>query len=259
MPDFLLIAAAAACLLALLTGPLGCLVVWQRMAYFGDTLAHSALLGVAASLLLSLPLPVGVLGVSGLLAAALVLLKRRQTLAWDTLLGILSHSMLAFGLIAASLLPPGTLHLESLLFGDLLAIQPQRLLWLAALSAAGLFWLCRLWQPLLTLTLHEELALAEGIAVHRLRLQLVALLALVVTLAVPMTGMLLMTALLVIPAASARALAHTPLQMAAGASLLGVLASLGGLALSWFADLPASASIVLVSFLLFAISLLVRR
>ncbi len=122
LDDFFTRALVAGIGLALVTGPLGCFIVWRRMSYFGDTMAHSALLGVALSLMLSVNVTLGVFLVAAAVAAALLLLQRRATLSTDALLGILSHSALAIGLVVA--FASGIrLDLMGFLFGDILAVS----------------------------------------------------------------------------------------------------------------------------------------
>lgn len=244
MPDFLLNALLAGLALAVVAGPLGSFVVWRRMAYFGDTLAHAALLGVALGFLLDINPTIAVAGGCLLIAALLVAMQRRQPLAADTLLGILAHSTLSLGLVAVSFLSEVRVDLLAYLFGDLLAVNTRDLLWIGGGSALVLLLLARLWQPLLAMTVHEELARVEGLPVERLRLVLMLLVALVIAVAMKIVGVLLITSLLIIPAAAAQRHARSPEQMALGASVVGVSAVLGGLALSWFYDTPAGPSIV---------------
>ncbi|MDS1310856.1 zinc ABC transporter permease subunit ZnuB [Marinobacter xiaoshiensis] len=238
---------------ALIAGPLGCFVVWRRMAYFGDTLAHSALLGIALSFLFSIPLNLGVLITSVILAMALLLFSRNKTLATDTLLGILAHSALAIGLVALSFMPEVRIDLTGLLFGDLLAMNRNDLLWIYGGAAVILTLLSVLWRGLLMSTIHEELARVEGVPVERLRLLLMLMFALVIAVAMKMVGVLLITALLIIPAATARRLANTPEQMAALAVVFGFIAVAGGLSMSWYLDTPAGPSVVVTAFTTFLI------
>lgn len=232
---------------ALLAGPLGCFVVWQRMAYFGESLSHSALLGVAIGLWWQLPPTLTVLGAGLLLALLLVQLQRRSPFSSDTLLGILSHTLLAAGLVLLAALPNLRVDLDALLFGDLLAVSPQDIYLLASLLLVLAIGLWRLWQPLIAITVHEELALAEGVPVTRVRTALMLMMALTVAVAMKVVGVLLMTSLLIIPAAIARRYARSPEQMAVIASVTGALAVTGGLLLSWFANSPVGPSIVLLA------------
>ena len=158
MPDFLLHALLAGLALALVAGPLGSFVVWRRMAYFGDTLSHSALLGVALGLLLDISPTLAVTLGCVLLAVLLVTLQQRQPLASDTLLGILAHSSLSLGLVTLSFMPEVRIDLMSYLFGDLLAVSRSDLYWILAGSAGVLLALALLWRRLLAITVHEELA-----------------------------------------------------------------------------------------------------
>ena len=259
MPDFLLHALLAGLALALVAGPLGSFVVWRRMAYFGDTLSHAALFGVAIGLLLDISPTLAVTVGCLLLALLLVTLQQRQPLASDTLLGILAHSTLSLGLVTLSFMPEVRIDLMSYLFGDLLAVSREDLYWIVVGSALVLLILVPLWRPLLAITVHEELARVEGLPVAAIRLALMLLIALVIAVAMKIVGVLLITSLLIIPAAAAQRHARTPEQMALGASLLGLLAVCGGLSLSWFQDTPAGPSIVVCAAALFLLSFLLRR
>ena len=259
MPDFLLHALLAGLALALVAGPLGSFVVWRRMAYFGDTLSHSALLGVALGLLLDISPTLAVTLGCVLLAVLLVTLQQRQPLASDTLLGILAHSSLSLGLVTLSFMPEVRIDLMSYLFGDLLAVSRSDLYWILAGSAGVLLALALLWRRLLAITVHEELARVEGLPVAAIRLGLMLLIAVVIAVAMKIVGVLLITSLLIIPAAAAQRHARTPEQMAGGASVLGLLAVCGGLALSWFKDTPAGPSIVVCAAALFLLSFLLPR
>ncbi|MBX9714665.1 MAG: zinc ABC transporter permease subunit ZnuB [Pseudomonadaceae bacterium] len=259
MPDFLLNALLAGLALALVAGPLGSFVVWRRMAYFGDTLAHAALLGVAVGLLLDVSPTLAVTVGCVLLAVLLVTLQQRQPLAADTLLGILAPSTLSLGLVVLSFNREVRIDLLGYLFGDLLAVGPSDLLWIVAGSALVLACLLALWRQLLAVTVHEELAQVEGLPVAGLRLALVLLIALVIAVAMKIVGVLLITSLLIIPAAAAQRHSRTPEQMAIGASMLGMLAVCGGLSLSWFEDTPAGPSIVVCAASLFLLSLALPR
>lgn len=259
MPDFLLNALLAGLALALVAGPLGSFVVWRRMAYFGDTLAHAALLGVAVGLLLDVSPTLAVTVGCVLLAVLLVTLQQHQPLAADTLLGILAPSTRSLGLVVLSFNSEVRIDLLGYLFGDLLAVGPSDLLWIVAGSTLVLACLLALWRQLLAVTVHEELAQVEGLPVAGLRLALALLIALVIAVAMKIVGVLLITSLLIIPAAAAQRHSRTPEQMAIGASLLGMLAVGGGLSLSWFEDTPAGPSIVVCAASLFLLSLALPR
>lgn len=248
--QFLWYALAAGLLVALVSGPLGCFAVWRRMAYFGDTLAHSALLGVTLGFILQVQPTIAVGASCCALAILLVYLQRRQKLSVDTLLGILSHSMLALGIVTVSLFGINV-DLLSLLLGDLLAVGGQDLVLMAVAAAAIAGLLYFLWEKLLSFTLHEELAAVEGVPVEKVRLALMLMLALLIAIAMKVVGILLITALLIIPAAAARKLSHTPERMAVFASAIGCCAVLFGLLASILWDTPAGPSIVLAAGVLF--------
>lgn len=256
MPDFIVYALLVGCGVALMSGPLGSFAVWRKMAYFGDTLAHASLLGVAFGLLLEININVAITSCCLLLALLLVALQRNRTIATDTLLGILSHSTLALGLVAVSLFGDQRMDLYAYLFGDLLAASMTDVITIAVVCAIVLPLVVALWRPLLAITVHEELAFVEGVRVGAVRTALMLLMALVIAVAMKVVGVLLITALLIIPAAAARRLAHTPEQMAVLASALGCVAVGGGLALSYQWDTPAGPSVVLCCASLFMLSLL---
>lgn len=256
MPDFLLLALLAGLAVALVAGPLGSFAVWRRMAYFGDTLAHSALLGITFGLLLDINLNLAVALGCLLLALILVALQQNRFLATDTLLGILSHSTLALGLVCVSFFSENRIDLMAYLFGDILAVAEAEVISIWVISFLVVALLVWLWRPLLAMTVHEDLARIEGVPVTAVRTTLMLLMALVIAMAMKVVGVLLITALLIIPAAASRRLTHTPEQMAISASILGGLAVTLGLAASYYWDTPAGPSIVLSATLLFGISLL---
>ncbi len=255
MPEFLIIALLTGIAVALAAGPLGCFIVWRRMAYFGDTLAHSALLGVSFGWLLSINLNIAVACGCLILAMLLVLLQQKRLLATDTLLGILSHSTLALGLVIASTQDNIRIDITAYLFGDLLAVSIADLSTVAIVSVLVLAALAMLWRKLLALTVDEDLAHVEGINVFWVRTSLMLLMALVIAIAMKVVGVLLITALLIIPAATSRNLSKTPEQMAVTASLLGMASIALGIGSSYLWDSPAGPSIVLASAVLFLLSL----
>ncbi|WP_028241077.1 zinc ABC transporter permease subunit ZnuB [Stutzerimonas azotifigens] len=259
MPDFLLNALLAGLALALVAGPLGSFVVWRRMAYFGDTLSHAALLGIALGLMLEVSPTLAVTACCVLLAVLLVTLQQRQPLASDTLLGILAHSTLSLGLVALSFMRDVRVDLMAYLFGDLLAVSGSDLIWILGGSALVLLVLIPLWRPLLAITVHEELARVEGLPVAAIRLAMMLLIAIVIAVAMKIVGVLLITSLLIIPAAAAQRHARTPEAMALGASLIGLVAVCLGLTLSWFEDTPAGPSIVVSAAAIFLASFLLPR
>lgn len=258
LDDFLIRATLAGIGVAIAAAPLGCFVVWRRMAYFGDATAHAAILGVALSLALSTSIFAGALAVALAMALTVTTLSGRG-FAMDTLLGVLAHSALAFGLVAVSFLQGIRLDLDAYLFGDILAVNKSDLavIWSgAALVMALTIWR---WAPLLTATLNPDLAYASGIDPKREQLVLTLGLAIVVAVAIKVVGALLIVALLIIPAAAARPLARTPEQMALSAALIGGAAAVGGLRLSFLFDTPSGPTIVCTASVLFALTTLSSR
>lgn len=254
MDEFLLYALLAGAGLGLVVGPLGSFVVWRRMAYFGDTLAHSALLGVALGLLLKLNLDLSVLLLVMVLALVLLWLQKRWDLPLDALLGILAHGALALGLVAVSFVPGQRLDLMAYLFGDILAVDTQGLLLIWGGGLLVLAVLYRIWRPLLALTVHEELARVEGVAVERVKAVFVLLVAMVIAVAMKIVGILLITALMIIPAAAVRRISRSPGQMARRAALAAQVAVVLGLAASAWWDTPAGPSVVVAALGLFLFS-----
>ena len=253
MADFLWRALAAGLGVAAVTGVLGCFVVWRRLAYFGDSLAHSALLGVALGLLYQLNLNLAVLLVSAPFALGLLWLGRRQVLAMDTLLGISAHAALSVGLVMLSLTDRPGLNLEGYLFGDILAVGTAELAWIYGGGAVLLGLLWWFWDDLVLISLNEDLAAAEGRPTGALHALLLLMLAGVVALSMQVVGILLIASLLIIPAATARVCTATPFGMVICSVGFGSLAVCLGLGASNWLDTPAAPSIVVVATVFFAL------
>ena len=258
LDDFLIRAALGGIGVALVAGPLGCFVVWRRMAFFGAALAHTALLGVGLGMLVALDPTLTTLAVCFAFALLLAAFHEQRLLADDTVLGIIAHGALALGVVVISLRQDVRIDLTAYLFGDVLAVSRLDLLWIFTGGAAVLLLLVWLWPSLLRATLSEELARAEGVPTRTVRTVFMLLIAGSVAIGMKIVGILLVVSLLVIPPAAARPFARTPEQMAVLAALAGVLAVVGGLALSLHFDTPSGPSIVVVAAALFALSLAVR-
>ena len=256
MDDFLFRALLAGAGVALIAGPLGCFIVWRRMAYFGDTMAHSALLGVALSVLFDVNITLGVFVVATFGALALIMMQRRAPLSSDALLGILSHSMLALGIVIVAMMTWLRIDLMAFLFGDILAVSWTDIVVVYAGGALILAFLIFIWRPLLAGTVSSELAAAEGLHPERARIIFMLLMAAVIAIAMKIVGILLITSLLIIPAAAARRFASSPEMMAVLAAIIGVIAVCVGLfgSLTW--DTPSGPSIVVAAAMIFLLSLL---
>jgi len=253
LDDFMFRASLAGLGVAIAAAPLGCFIVWRRMAFFGDATAHAAILGVALSLTLSIPIFAGVLVVSLLMALIVTTLSERGY-AMDTLLGVLSHSSLAFGLVAVSFLSGIRIDLMAYLFGDILSVGTLDLgvIWGgAALVLTLVGWR---WSALLTSTVNPELACASGLSPKRENMILTLSLAVVVAVAIKVVGVLLIAAMLIVPAATARPFSRTPETMAIIAAIIGCGASLAGLQVSYVMDTSTGPTIVCVVAVLFGTS-----
>ncbi|ROR14667.1 zinc ABC transporter permease subunit ZnuB [Erwinia sp. JUb26] len=255
MIELLLPGWLAGILLALAAGPLGSFVVWRRMSYFGDTLAHASLLGVAFGLLLNVSPFYAVIAVTLILSLALVWLERRPHLAIDTLLGIMAHSALSLGMVVVSLMSDVRVDLMAYLFGDLLAVTPADLWTIAVGVAVVLIVLAWQWRALLSMTISPEMAQVDGVNIQRSKLVLMLVTALTIGVAMKFVGALIITSLLIIPAATARRFARSPEQMAAFAIVVGMLAVTAGLTFSAFYDTPAGPSVVLGAAAMFILSM----
>lgn len=258
MIEFLLPSILAGLGIALIAGPLGSFVVWRRMAYFGDTLAHASLMGLALGFLLDINLYLALTVCCLALAVILVTLQKQQLVATDTLLGILAHSALSLGLVAVSFLDNVRIDLMSYLFGDLLAVTPEDLVYIYIGVAIVSSVLALFWRSLLSTTVNEDLAAVEGHNVDLMRLILMLMVGLVIAIGMKFVGALIMTSLLIIPAATARRFAKAPEQMALLASIIGAIAVLLGLSMSWHYDTPAGPSVVISATAMFMLSQLYR-
>jgi zinc transport system permease protein len=222
------------------------------MAYFGEATAHAALLGIALSLALELPIFAGTL-VAALLMAWVVTQLSGRELASDTLLGVTAHAGLALGLVVASFLTGVRIDLMAYLFGDILAVTLSDLyiIWFGVIIGLALiYWR---WSPMLISTLNEELAYSNDINPKREKLFLTLALAVTVAVSIKVVGLLLISALLIIPAAAARNISQTPETMAITTAIIGVISAVSGLQFSYFFNSPPGPSIVCVSLVCFLI------
>ena len=255
LDDFFTRAILAGIGVALVAGPLGCFIVWRRLAYFGDTLSHAALLGVALAFLFEVDITLAVFAVSACVSIALLLLQRRGALSADALLGLLAHSALALGLVVLAFMTWIRMDLMGFLFGDILAVSRQDIAVIWAGGAIVLAVLAAIWRPLFAGTVNRELAQAEGMNPERADIVFMLLMAAVIAISMKIVGVLLITAMLIIPAATARRLSSGPEQMALLAAGVGAASVVGGLfgSLEW--DTPAGPSIVVAALMLFVLSL----
>ena len=254
LDDFFTRALLAGVGLAIVTGPTGCFVVWRRLAYFGETIAHSALLGVAVAIVLDIDLAIGIFAAASAVVLIMFYLERSDALPTDTMLGLLAHGGLSLGLVVLAFFPSMRFDLHALLFGDILAVTRADLLviWVGGAGALGVLWW--IWRPLLAATVSADLATVAGLQPERARLVFGFLVAAIISVAVKIVGILLIVALLVIPPATVRRFASSPERMAGAAAAAGIAAIVGGLLASATFDTPSGPSVVTIALALFVIT-----
>ena len=253
--DFFIRALVAGIGIALVTGPLGCFVVWRRLSYFGDTLAHSALLGVTIAYTLDLNIAISVFLISSIIALLLIQLQKRTNLPGDALLGLLAHSSLAVGLVVIGFLTFLRFDIMGLLFGDILAVTTDDLLVIWTGGALILIVLKLIWKPLLASTVNYELAEAEGLNPDRAKTIFTILMAAVIAISIKMVGLLLITGMLIIPAAMARNISDSPQKMVLFSIIGGLLSVILGLYSSLEFNTSSGPSIIAAALILFILSL----
>ena len=244
----------AGILISLLAGPLGSFLVWRKMAYFGETMAHSGLLGITIAVLLNWNITVGIAIITSFLALLLFALQHQQRIPTDTLLGIMSHGSLALGMLVLAFSTQIRTDLTGLLFGDLLSVGSSDLWLVAIIVCLGLPMLFYIWKPLLAITVNEDLAKAEGVNTGLIKIIFLLLVALTIATAMKIVGVLLITALMIIPPAAARFLVKTPEQMGVLATIIAILSVWFGIAGSWHFDAPTGPAIVAMAVVFFMIS-----
>ena len=253
--DFFIRALVAGIGIAFVTGPLGCFVVWRRLSYFGDTLAHSALLGVTIAYTLEFNIAVSIFITSSIIALILVKLEKKTNLPGDALLGLLAHSSLAVGLVAIGFLAFIRFDIMGLLFGDILAVTTDDLLTIWIGGALILLVLKLIWKPLFASTVNYELAEAEGLNPDRAKAIFTILMAAIIAISIKMVGLLLITGMLIIPTAMARNLSDNPQKMVIFSIVGGLLSVFIGLFSSLEFNTPSGPSIVVAALVLFIFSL----
>ena len=253
--DFFIRALIAGIGIAIVVGPLGCFVIWRRLSYFGDTLSHSALLGVTLAYSFSLNISLSVFIVSAVVALLLINLQKRTKLAGDSLLGLLAHSTLAIGLVLIGFLSYIRFDLMGLLFGDILAvtIEDIALVWVGGFVILGILYF--IWKSLFSATVNYDLSAAEGMKPEVSNFIFTLLLAGVIALSIKMIGALLITGLLLIPAATARNISNSPNQMVFLATIVGIISVIAGLLTSLELNTSSGPTIIVVALILFIISL----
>ena len=254
--DFIIRAFVAGIGLALITGPLGCFIIWRRLSYFGDTIAHSALLGVVIAYAMNFNLIIAVFAVSCFIALSLLFLQKRTNLPDDALLGLLAHSVLAIGLVLLGILSFIRIDLIGLLFGDILSVNITDVLFVWVGGSIVLIVLILIWRPLFAATVNLELAKAEGLNADLANAIFTILIASVIAISIKIVGILLITGLLIIPAAASRNLSSTPIQMAIISSVIGLVSVVLGLQTSMIWNSPTGPTILAITLGVFILSLI---
>lgn len=258
LDDFLIRSLLAGVGVAIIAGPMGCFVVWRRLAYFGETIAHSALLGITVAIIFEFNLTFGVLLSSIAVVVALYYIESAENLPTETLLGLLAHGGLAIGLVILSFFPSMRMDLEALLFGDILAVSRSDLVVIWMGGGVVLVSLLFLWRQLLTATVSEDLAASTGMNPKRCNFLFGLLMAIVIAGAVKIVGILLIVALLIIPAATARKFSISPEVMAVLSAVFGVISVVSGLWSSMYLDTPAGPNMVVILLILFLLTRLIK-
>ena len=254
--DFIIRAFVAGIGLALITGPLGCFIIWRRLSYFGDTIAHSALLGVVIAYAMNFNLIIAVFAVSCFIALSLLFLQKRTNLPDDALLGLLAHSVLAIGLVLLGILSFIRIDLMGLLFGDILSVNITDVLFVWIGGSIVLIVLILIWRPLFAATVNLELAKAEGLNADLANAIFTILIASVIAISIKIVGILLITGLLIIPAAASRNLSSTPIQMAIISSVIGLVSVVLGLQTSMIWNSPTGPTILTIALGVFILTLI---
>jgi len=255
LDDFFIRALIAGLGIAIVTGPLGCFVIWRRLSYFGDTLAHSALLGVTLAYTLEFNIAISVFIISSLIALILIDLQKRTNLPGDALLGLLAHSSLAVGLVVIGFLTFIRFDIMGLLFGDILAVTIDDILIVWIGGPLILIILKLIWKPLFASTVNYELAEAEGLNPDRAKAIFTILMAGIIAISIKMVGLLLITGMLIIPAAMARNISSSPQMMVIFSVIGGLLSVILGLLTSLELNTASGPSIIAAALFLFILSL----
>ena len=254
--DFIIRAFVSGIGLALITGPLGCFIIWRRLSYFGDTIAHSALLGVVIAYAMNFNLIIAVFAISCFIALSLLFLQKRTNLPDDALLGLLAHSVLAIGLVLLGILSFIRIDLMGLLFGDILSVNITDVLFVWIGGSIVLMVLILIWRPLFAATVNLELAKAEGLNADLANAIFTILIASVIAISIKIVGILLITGLLIIPAAASRNLSSTPIQMAIISSVIGLVSVVLGLQTSMIWNSPTGPTILAIALGVFILTLI---
>lgn len=258
MTDCILKALLAGIGIAIISGPIGSVMMWRRMTYFGDALAHATLLGASIAIILNINIYCGLIAISLIIATLLTIITEQQKFTNDATLSILSHIILAVGLISATLSKNTRIDLLGYLYGDILSISSMDVIYIYVIDIIILSILSLVWDKLVFITIHKELAIAEGIKEKTIKWLFILLVSLIFIVATRLVGILLINSLLIIPCSIAKMWAKSTKQMAVLGSIFGCITIVIGIIAALIWDLPTGPAIVVSSALLFLIALVIK-
>lgn len=258
MDDFLYRATLGAAMLGAVAGPIGCFVLWRRLAYLGESVAHMGLLGVAIGLLMGVSPLLGV-ALMAVFAALLMARADNGLIPAGSFVGIVGHAGLALGFILLATMETVRTDLLGYLFGDVLALSDMDLASIALAGAAVVLGTVFFWRAWLMMTVNADIARAEGRTNRLAEAAILVLVAVLVAVGLRVVGALLIVALIIVPPAAARPLARTPEGMALIAALIGAASAPLGVAASYWKDIPTGPSIVLAAIAIFLVTTLGAR
>lgn len=243
--------------ISILTSIVGCFVLWKKMAYLGDSLSHSVLLGITLSVIFNIDILLG----SFIFAIifAFILFSFMDKFDISTILGIIAHSGIAVSVLILSFIKNIRVDLMGYLFGDILTITRTEIYLIFSLIILVSIWLSFNWKKFILTAISNDLAKSEGINTRLLDLQMILLMSLIIVASVKIVGVLLVTAMLLIPAACARNFANTPVQMIFIAIIFGSIFVCLGLFSSLKADTPSGPAIIVIGLLSFLISFIFKK
>lgn len=254
MEDFVIKALLAGIAIASIAGPLGSIIVWKKMAYFGDSLAHSSLFGVTLAVIFEMNLNLSILLVAVFFALLLIFLKTKTSIPIDSILGMIAHFSLALSVFLLFVISDQNIDLHSFLFGDILLVSTTDLIWIFTGTIIGLIFLIINWSNLVFYSINKDLANAYGINTFKLEVGLHLLIALIIALSIQIIGVLLVSSLLIIPAATSQLIAKSTFKMALFASIIGIIALIIGLLASVFLDTPSGPGVVVCLGIIFLLT-----
>ena len=258
LDGFIINALIAGICVSIIAGGLGCFVVWKKMAYFGDSLSHSSLLGIAIGISLGLNFTIGTFITCIIFASLLTYLQNKNILSNDTLLGILAHAALSIGIIAISI-SNQYVNLDAYLFGDILTVTEPETYWFISAAVLVFIILYIIWEKLVLMTIDENIAKSEGINTSLVHSIFLILLVIFVATCVKVVGILLITSMLIIPAAASRQITNSPTKMAFGSGLIAIASVFIGIFSSIIFDIPTGPSIIAILTIIFILTLPLKR